>query len=695
MFQKKSIFLLFPGHWFRAKNQLAPEKNGTARNSKQLLVNSFHKHIKRHNARSSTSLKVKPNHSIMSKPHDTISQRIVTPLFHQQEGELPCQQKDNDNDDDDCSELVPRELPFPTARTTTHHPKMNATITVQNDVEDPANISICTELSNTNSLDVRIQNVLNRLDLNRLDQETLHLIDKVNTLSQEKSSVYDSVLVSLISILEQRLGNHTLKRIGSNPTTHDTLQYEHDEVKDPAVEEETRERMHHSQDDNHHVQSNLVRLEQEHKQLRNIIRDLGYASLLPDYIQRDDDDDDSSLLSTSLCSIPQQYIYAQNQRMSRHVMMHHPPPHTIHEHSISHHSEEYHSMAQSQHYLQEQIYQYQGEIQSLHAQIDSLSSENARLHSDVHGLTQQRDNDKQLCKSLEMELHQVTLAKTEAWREMNHILEEKMKSDRELVGLRQENESLRYELSQREDTNNQMRHQISQLEEDVQIRIRDTMVVEQKWNEAKTEVQTMSANLAASEVEQQTLKECLNSANDHVRNLEAQLTNLQRRCASHDAQFTKEQNRVSSLEKERDSMKSILEEERQRSTTLRDDLADSVAREAVASEQIKTLLKEKTSLATQLNLAMARNSFGNKASPLTAKSITFTNSRNRPKSLVSSRKSTDEEIPKKETALDPCISTQEVKEKESHLSNDVMLDSGSSSLLDYISQDENDSLALI
>jgi hypothetical protein len=38
--KKKSIFLLFPGHWFRAKNQLAPEKNGTARNSKQLLVNS-------------------------------------------------------------------------------------------------------------------------------------------------------------------------------------------------------------------------------------------------------------------------------------------------------------------------------------------------------------------------------------------------------------------------------------------------------------------------------------------------------------------------------------------------------------------------------------------------------------------------------------------------------------------------------
>jgi hypothetical protein len=66
----------------------------------------------------------------------------------------------------------------------------------------------------------------------------------------------------------------------------------------------------------------------------------------------------------SLCSMKEQYIYAQNQRM------HHIP-----------------FMAQLQHYLQEQIIQYQGEIQSLDAPMESLSLENARLNSDgVHSL---------------------------------------------------------------------------------------------------------------------------------------------------------------------------------------------------------------------------------------------------------------------------------------------------------------------
>ena len=617
----------------------------------------------------------------MSNTQDGIPERIVTPMFHQEGNQ--CQQKKKEehhhDDDDDCSELVPRELPFPTTKMS-HDPQKNQPLTIQNNkAEEPVNISICTEPSNTNSLDLRIQNLLNHLDLNHLDQDTLHLIDKVNTLSQENSSVYDKVLPPLISILEKRLGNH-IKQTGGNHRHEETLtsDYELEKPKD---------------DDHNDVHSQMVKLEQEHKQMRNIIRDLGYASLLPDYIHRDDD---SSLLSTSLCSIPEQYIYAQNQRMPRHVMMY--PPQTIHEHSSAHHSvEDYHSMAQSQHYLQEQIYQYQGEIQSLHVQIESLSSENARLHSDVHTLTQQRDQDKQHSNNLEMELHQVSLAKTEAWREMNRTLEEKLKSERDIVALRQENESLNYKLRTQEEELNEMRHRIHQLEEDVQIRIRDTMEMEQRWNGAKEEVQSLSANLTTSEIEQQKLKESLQSANDHIHNLEEQLTKLQSRCSSHDAQYTKEQTKIVRLEKERDSMKSILEAERRTSEKLREDLADSVAREAVASEQIKTLLKEKTSLATQLNLASARNSFGNKTTPLLSKSINLPSYRNRPKSLDSSVKSTEKETPTEEPTVNPSTIPQVEKDEEKKpLSDEILLESGSSSsLLDYIDQDDDDSLALL
>lgn len=610
-----------------------------------------------------------------------IPERIVTPLWNP-EGGNQCQQNMvdhndvndvNDDDDDDGSELIPRELPFPTASMTQQKQTWSNATKGEEEEAAPVNVSICTEPSRTNSLDLRIQNLFNDLDVNHLDQDTLHLIEKVNSLSQEKSSVYENILPSLVSILEQRLGNHALRTV-----SHSTRSKEGDG--DPNVV---------------HSHSQMVRLEQEHKQLRNIIRDLGYASLLPDYIHRDDD---SSLVSSSLslCSVPEHYIYAQHQQiMPHHVRMH--PPHTIHEQSISHQSEDYHSMDHSQHYyiLQKQMYQYQGEIQSLHAQIDSLSSENARLHSDVHELTQQRDHDKQHSKNLEMELHQVSLAKTETWRELNQTLEEKLKTERDMVALRQENESLKYTLSKQEEELDQVRHQMHQLEEDVQNRIRDTMEMEQRWNGAKEEVQSLSANLTASDIDQQKLKESLRSANDHVHNLEEQLTKLQRRCASHDAQYTEERSRISSIEKERNSMKSILEEERRKSDKLREDLADSVAREAVASEQIKTLLKEKTSLATQLNLATARNTFGNKTSSLLAKSPPVSSYRNRLKSLDSSNKFAEKEIPTEESTVEPSITTQDAKENEAPISHEIILESSSSTLLDYISNDDDDSLALL
>jgi chromosome segregation ATPase len=222
------------------------------------------------------------------------------------------------------------------------------------------------------------------------------------------------------------------------------------------------------------------------------------------------------------------------------------------------------------------------------------------------------------------------------------------------------------------------------------------MEMEQRWNEAKAEVQSLSANLTTSQIEQQKLKESLQFANDHIHNLEEQLTKLQSRCSSHDAQYTKEQTKIFSVQKERDSMKSILEEERRTSEKLREDLADSVAREAVASEQIKTLLKEKTSLATQLNLASARNSFGNKTSPLLAKSINLPSYRNRPKPLDSSVKLTEKETPTEEPTVNPSTIPQVEKDEVKKPSSDeILLESGSLTLLDYIDQDDDDSLALL
>ena len=246
------------------------------------------------------------------------------------------------------------------------------------------------------------------------------------------------------------------------------------------------------------------------------------------------------------------------------------------------------------------------EVTSLNLQANSLSSENSRLHAEVISLRERANAES--CKALEYEkqLNAYSAAKNEALINLGKITDERTKLELELGQMKNDLIHRNQELRSTQDENKSLLEKNKYMETDIQSHMSSIRVLEEERQQNGQKIESLRNALAAAEGENRQINQELNSVRINGNFASNKTLELQQIAAKAQFDVAAFRKTVTELEAEREPLRELLNSKQSKINELEERIVSHRSNEAVASEQIRKLVREKAQIGTKLNEANAR-----------------------------------------------------------------------------------------
>jgi len=236
----------------------------------------------------------------------------------------------------------------------------------------------------------------------------------------------------------------------------------------------------------------------------------------------------------------------------------------------------------------------------------ALAIENATLHSEVKSLRHRLDEEIHRADSSQQYAQTCQYSNNELSTDKRRLHETVLRLEGDAEKLRIEHTKLKQELSSSQDDNRRYSAQVQNLGCDIQKRVTDMASLERQRDELIRKCESLKRTNQSVEKENTSLLQQIKSGADYHKKINQQLVELERSLVTSEHEIATLRTSLTETRNERSVLQKLLEDERMKRKETDEIISSANAKEKASLEQIKSLLKEKASLATKLNEANVR-----------------------------------------------------------------------------------------
>jgi len=360
------------------------------------------------------------------------------------------------------------------------------------------------------------------------------------------------------------------------------------------------------------------RLRKENNQLRTILRDLGLSSLLPWNENRNQQADEESSAHSSQLSVSFfQHLKNPHSNANTNANANSNANANALSSEVSARTMNADVLLAEIQFERNQLFQITQtqsmEITNLHSELHALSlshesatKESSRFHTELSSLREHLQQERNQIDALQNDIRTIQEHRNELWRDINVCLDEKRKLEQELHCEKRLIQQSMLEKDEFQRDCLECNQRVDSLERELQKRIGQVADLEGEQEKSCMEVDRLKNFVRGLEREKGGLAKDLDSSrmnSEYNCSKTLELQQLAAKCHGDSQAF---QGMMMDLEAERNEMRKLVEEQKNRILMLEEAMSNVEVDEGAAGDQIRKLVREKAQMVTKLNEANAR-----------------------------------------------------------------------------------------